>query len=130
MQAMYDLVGDKIHEIFDAQVVDIGIYDRDDDLIRFPYTIERGVRFPRRARCADRRSRAAGRSRPGEPLLINDRPPEAGRGRRRAAGSIQGESPKSTLFAPLVAGGEVHRPDLAPEPRPHETPSATPTSGC
>ena len=26
MQAMYDLVGDKIREIFDAQVVDIGIY--------------------------------------------------------------------------------------------------------
>ena len=25
MQAMYDLVGDKIQEIFDAQVVDIGI---------------------------------------------------------------------------------------------------------
>ena len=29
MQAMYDLVGDKIQEIFDAQVLDIGIYDRD-----------------------------------------------------------------------------------------------------
>ena len=28
MQAMYDLVGDKIQEIFDAQVVDIGVYDR------------------------------------------------------------------------------------------------------
>ena len=24
---MYDLVGDKIQEIFDAQVVDIGLYD-------------------------------------------------------------------------------------------------------
>ena len=29
MQAMYDLVGDKIQEIFDAQVVDIGLYDPD-----------------------------------------------------------------------------------------------------
>src|SRR6185437_17065900 len=27
MQAIYDVVGDKIQEIFDAQVVDIGIYD-------------------------------------------------------------------------------------------------------
>ena len=27
MQAMYDLVGDRLHEIFDAQVVDIGILD-------------------------------------------------------------------------------------------------------
>ena len=27
MQSMYELVGDKIQEIFDAQVVDIGIFD-------------------------------------------------------------------------------------------------------
>ena len=30
MQAMYDLVGDRIQEIFDAQVVDIGILDEAD----------------------------------------------------------------------------------------------------
>ena len=29
MQAMYDVVGDRIQEIFDAQVVDIGILDAD-----------------------------------------------------------------------------------------------------
>ncbi len=46
MQAMYDLVGDKIQEIFDAQVVDIGIVDRQAGLIRYPYTIERGERLP------------------------------------------------------------------------------------
>ena len=46
MQAMYDLVGDRIQEIFDAQVVDIGILDPSSELIHFPYTIERGVRFP------------------------------------------------------------------------------------
>ena len=46
MQSMYDLVGDKIQEIFDAQVVDIGVFDFDADVVRFPYAIERGVRFP------------------------------------------------------------------------------------
>ena len=46
MQAMYDLVGDRIQEIFDAQVVDIGIVDPDSGMLHFPYTIERGVRFP------------------------------------------------------------------------------------
>ena len=47
IQSMYDLVGDKIPEIFDAQVVDIErSYDRRAGLIHFPYTIERGVRFP------------------------------------------------------------------------------------
>ena len=29
MQAIYDLVGDKIRDIFDAQVVDIGLFDDD-----------------------------------------------------------------------------------------------------
>src|SRR5213080_5404517 len=45
-QAMYDLVGDRIQEIFDAQVVDIALLDTSSALIRFPYTIGRGVRFP------------------------------------------------------------------------------------
>ena len=44
MQSMYDLVGDKIHEIFDAQVVDIGLYDTKPGMISYPYSIERGVR--------------------------------------------------------------------------------------
>ena len=44
MQSMYELVGDKIHEIFDAQVVDIGIYDLAARTITYPYLIERGVR--------------------------------------------------------------------------------------
>ncbi len=46
MQAIYDIVGDKIQEIFDAQVVDIGIFDYAAGLTRYPYAIERGVRYP------------------------------------------------------------------------------------
>ena len=46
MQSMYELVGDKIQEIFDAQVVDIGIYDFENELTRYPYTIEKGERIP------------------------------------------------------------------------------------
>ena len=49
MQAIYDVVGDKIHEIFDAQVVDIGILDEATGLIHFPYLIERGERSSRGA---------------------------------------------------------------------------------
>ncbi len=45
MQAMYDLVGDRIQEIFDAQVVDIEILDAAAERIHFAYEIERGVRF-------------------------------------------------------------------------------------
>ena len=46
LQAIYDVVGDKIQEIFDAQVVDIGVFDEAARVIHFPYTIERGVRYP------------------------------------------------------------------------------------
>ena len=37
-QAIYDLVGDKLQEVFDAQVVDIGMYDEESGLVHFPYT--------------------------------------------------------------------------------------------
>ncbi len=45
MQAIYDLVGDKIREIFDAQVVVISSYDSLTDLSHLRYVIERGQRF-------------------------------------------------------------------------------------
>ena len=45
MQSMYELVGDRIQEIFDAQVVDIGIADRDEP-DPLSVHIERGVRLP------------------------------------------------------------------------------------
>jgi transcriptional regulator with GAF, ATPase, and Fis domain len=44
-QAMYELIGNKIRDIFDAQVVDIGIWDQEQELLHFPYTIEKGVRY-------------------------------------------------------------------------------------
>ena len=40
MQTMYDLVGDRIRGIFDAQVVAIGIVDRDTGLLDNPYVRE------------------------------------------------------------------------------------------
>ena len=46
LQAIYDAVGDRIRDVFDAQVVDIAIFDETSGLLHFPYTIERGVRFP------------------------------------------------------------------------------------
>ena len=46
MQAMYDLVGDKIQEIFDAQVVDIAIYDRGRRRLPLPVHDRAGRPFP------------------------------------------------------------------------------------
>ncbi|MBA2719157.1 MAG: GAF domain-containing protein [Chloroflexi bacterium] len=101
MQTMYDLVGDRIQAIFDAQVVDIGVLNADASLIRFPYTIERGVRFP------DEPMQVAGFRKQvldsGQPLRVNEdvvkRANRAGQG-----APIQGEIPKSMLLAPLGTG--------------------------
>jgi GAF domain-containing protein/CheY-like chemotaxis protein len=104
MQAMYDLLGEKIREIFDAQVVDIGIIDRDAGLIHFPYTIERGVRFP------DAPIEIIGIRRyvleTREPLLLNERSTERAR-ELGQPGAIQGEPAKSSLWAPLIVGDEA-----------------------
>ena len=84
--------------------VDIGILDRDDGVMHFPYTIERGVRFP------DEPIELIGIRRhvmeTREPLLINERTSE------RAVemgqpGVLAGEAPKATIWAPLVVGGEA-----------------------
>jgi GAF domain-containing protein/HPt (histidine-containing phosphotransfer) domain-containing protein/ActR/RegA family two-component response regulator len=104
MQAMYDLVGDKIREIFDAQVVDIGIHDPSDGRIHFPYTIERGVRFPDEPLELIGFRKQVFETR--EPLVVNRDATrlaiEAGQ-----PGAIQGEPAKSSLFVPLISGGDV-----------------------
>jgi len=113
MQAMYDLVGDKIREIFDAQVVDIGIYDRDADVMHFPYTIERGVRFPDEPiSLRDAGDRAGSASiairlrvlEMRQPLLVNTLREFATYG---DMGPLTGEPSRSTLWAPLVVGDDA-----------------------
>ncbi len=45
MQAIYDLVGNKIREIFDADVAAISLYDPDADLTRSVFLLDHGERF-------------------------------------------------------------------------------------
>ena len=56
MQAMYDLVGDRIRDIFDAQVIAIGIVNRDTGLLDNPYMFEMGVPLHDRADVHRRRA--------------------------------------------------------------------------
>ena len=101
MQAMYDLVGDRIQEIFDAQVVDIGILDPDSGLLHFPYTIERGVRFPDEPMELIGLRRRALETR--EPVVVNE---DAKRISLESGQPyvIAGEPPKSSVFVPLIVG--------------------------
>ena len=45
MQAIYDLVGERIRELFDAQSVIICTFDHEASTEIFQYTIENGERF-------------------------------------------------------------------------------------
>ncbi|MBK7562008.1 MAG: GAF domain-containing protein [Chitinophagaceae bacterium] len=45
MQAIYDLVGNKIQELFDAQVVGISTFELEDSTEKFQYIVEKGERF-------------------------------------------------------------------------------------
>jgi PAS domain S-box-containing protein len=101
LQAIYDVVGDKIREVFDAQVVDIGIYDVSSGLIHFPYTIELGVRFPDEPIPLIGFRKHVMETR--EPLLIQDSTPDLA----ESYGNpfvLSGEPIKSGLFVPLVVG--------------------------
>jgi PAS domain S-box-containing protein len=104
IQSIYDAVGDKIREIFDAQVVDIGLYDRSDNLLHFPYTIERGVRFPDEPTHLIGFRKQVIESR--QPLLINQ-DVAAARAQYEQPIPIQGEAAKSILYAPMIVGGEA-----------------------
>ncbi|HEY2742121.1 MAG TPA: GAF domain-containing protein, partial [Gaiellaceae bacterium] len=106
MQAIYDVVGDKIQEIFDAQVVDIGLFDFAAGLTRYPYTIERGVRFPDEPTAMELSPSTSEILETKAPILIND-VPARDRERGEAAPVIQGEPALSVLFAPLISGDEV-----------------------
>ncbi len=105
MQAMYDVVGDKIQEIFDAQVVDIGIVDREAGEIHFPYTIERGVRFPDEALAIQGPRAHVLETR--QPLVFNDRANERVLEMGQSSAVLQGEPAKSVVYAPLVVGNEA-----------------------
>ena len=104
IQAMCDLVGDRLGELFDAQVFDIGILDREAAVFHFPYTIERGVRFEDMA--TPYRGIRKHVMESLEPLVINDRASERAEELGQPA-VRQGEVPLSTLWAPLIVGGEA-----------------------
>jgi GAF domain-containing protein/CheY-like chemotaxis protein len=105
MQAMYELVGEKIREVFDAQAVDIGIIDEEAGLVRYPYAIERGVRYPDEPTSLAASVLTQAMLEAGGPLNISD--VEAWERERGAATTVQGEPSKSVLLAPLVAGGRI-----------------------
>ena len=104
MQSMYDLVGDKIREIFDAQVVDIALLGPDEQALTFAYSIERGVREPSALTLSlpfGPLSNAVINS--GAPLLVNDVDAWE-REHKVEQRVVSGEPAKSVLFVAHARG--------------------------
>jgi GAF domain-containing protein/CheY-like chemotaxis protein/tetratricopeptide (TPR) repeat protein len=104
MQAIYDLVGEKIRDVFDAQVVTINTFTHGQSVLRFG--IEKGQRFTNEPYPLSEGHQNLIGSR--QPLLINEnweqRLRELGFPVTIAPGT---EMPKSSLFVPLMVNNEV-----------------------
>ncbi|HSU43929.1 MAG TPA: GAF domain-containing protein, partial [Casimicrobiaceae bacterium] len=108
-QAIIDLVGNKIAEIFASKDMAIGLYDKPSNIITMPYYLEHGERFPVEAMQLEA-GFAAQVIRTGQPLVVNR--DLASRG--VALGSRQIGDPtattqteKSYLGVPIMKGDEA-----------------------
>jgi PAS domain S-box-containing protein len=105
MQGVYDLVGDKIQELFDAQVVTIASFDFAARLVSHPYGIENGTRVfsaPSPLREDDNPFRTAFVA--GRPVVANTQAEFEPLGVKTIEGTMPSQS---AVFVPLFAGGEL-----------------------
>jgi PAS domain S-box-containing protein len=102
LQAIYDVVGEKIRDVFDAQVVTFSTLDESTRLLDFPYVIERGARLEVQSiPVIGFRKYVIDTA---QPLLINENWAEESE-RYGNPLVLAGEMPKSALFVPLIVGG-------------------------
>ncbi|MGN8225736.1 GAF domain-containing protein [Gracilimonas sp. BCB1] len=106
LQGIYDLVGDKIRDLFDSQVTVIAEFDVDSKLEHFHYVFEDGKRFYPDSRKYDgvRESLISTK----ELIHINENAPvrikEYGASGKAAPGT---KFPKSMVYVPLILGDTV-----------------------
>ena len=103
MGAIYDLVGEKIRNIFGSEIVDIVTYDPDDNVIQDGYAYEKGdrtllgPRTPTGVREYIIKNKQA--------VVINDELEKQIAFYNSPV--TYGETPKSAVFVPMIAAGEV-----------------------
>ncbi len=105
VQAIFDLVGNKIRDFFDAQVVMISTYDAQSNTVEHRYAIEAGqqIFFPGAHPPGGFRARIIQTRRP---LLVNSNVAEEAE--RAGQPTIPGTvTPKSWLGVPMIVNGQV-----------------------
>jgi len=107
IQAIYDLVGDKIREVLDAQGVVISYYERSTNIIGFPYYLFRGERI-REPGFELGKGLTSHVIKTGKTLVINENAAERFKELDAVfARSEREDSVKSWLGVPLISGGQV-----------------------
>jgi len=107
LQGIYDLVGDRIRDLFDAQVASIATFDHENNTERFQYYYEDGKRFYPEERSYDKIRNWLIQNK--KLLLVNEDADETiyqitGEGKSTVPGT---RLPKSVLFVPMVIGDDV-----------------------
>ena len=104
MQAIYDLVGDKIREVFDAQIVLIDTFNLEKETLINHYYIEKGKRYYPKPIPPFRLHEVLLRTR--DTVLINQEAEKCSE--ELGIPIVPGtESPRSMLFVPLIVGNLV-----------------------
>src|SRR4029079_17439226 len=109
IQAIYDLVGDKIRDVFDTQGISISFYDQGKNFITHPYYLFKGKRI-------EYLGFELGKGltshiiQTGQPLLINENAVERFKelGAVFASSETEEDTAKSWLGVPLISGGQVN----------------------
>ena len=106
MQGIYDLVGDKVCEIFNANTVTLGMFDLEKNILHLHYIFEKGQRLfiepmpiPEVYREFIQRA---------QPLLINSNLDEYVQRLDPNTKPLAGEMPKSVLAIPLIMNGALY----------------------
>ena len=104
MQAIYELVGDKLCEVFDSQDMDIRLYDPKTGLVEYPYMRDHGEHLKVDPTPLLGISKQVIETR--QPLMVNEQMAE----RMQEMGSIviEGtEMEKSLVAVPIIVGGQA-----------------------
>ena len=106
IQAIFDLVGDKVGEIFNVNQVCISTYDHATNLQHFPYLVQKGHRLSQNPIPLDEKGFSPLVIRTRQPIMINEHAAE----RAMEVGSFPlggAEMPLSIIYVPLAIGEEA-----------------------
>ena len=105
MKAIYEMVGDRIRNLFDAQVVAIATFDHEKETETFQYLIEKGERYYPEPRPLDKLRHHLIESR--QTAVFNENIEKAFEkfGMRVVPGT---DDPKSAVYVPLTIGDKIN----------------------